>query len=253
MEEKSRNRFAILIALILTAAVIYSFAGNLFYENPSVGLAADNGAADHDNEPAVPDQFGVRVEITPETVQNVIGSTLSRYRSYSRAVQIEYLSGGEVQGTLSAEVFVDEGKTRVDLTSLSGVEHTLISEDQAYRWYDNETDYAVIPAEEGLEDLAQRIPTYETVLQLPQKEITAASYETHGGVACIYVAAAVDEPDYVERYWVSVESGLLVSAETLKGEEVVYRMTAFEVESPLTAAEDCFTLPNGIVALQDEE
>ena len=49
------------------------------------------------------------------------------------------------------------------------------------------------------------------------------------------------------------ESGLLVSAETLKGEEVVYRMTAFEVESPLTAAEDYFTLPNGIVALQEQE
>ena len=149
MEEKSRNRFAVLIAVILTAAVIYSFAVNLFYETPSVGLAADSGGVDHDSESSVSGQFGIRVEITPETVQNVIGNTLSRYRSYSRTVQIEYLSGGAVQGTLSAEVFVDGGWTRVDLTAPSGVEHTLLGEDQCYRWYDNETDYVMLPAEEG--------------------------------------------------------------------------------------------------------
>ena len=39
MEEKSRTKFAILIAVILAAAVIYSFTFNLFEETPSVNLA----------------------------------------------------------------------------------------------------------------------------------------------------------------------------------------------------------------------
>jgi len=253
LEEKSRNRFAVLIAVILTAAVIYSFAVSLFNETPSVGLAPESGAVDHEDEPSVPDQFGVRVEITPETVQNVIRETLSRYRSYSRNILIEYLSGGKSQGTLSAEVFVDEGWTRVDLTSASGVEHTLIGEEKCYRWYDSETDYIELPLEEGMEDLTQRIPTYETVLELPERKITAAGYETRDGVTCIYVAAAMDDPDYTEHYWVSVESGLLVCAETAKGEEVVYRMTAYEVESPLTGNEDLFSLPNRVMMHQTEE
>ena len=50
----------------------------------------------------------------------------------------------------------------------------------------------------------------------------------------------------------SVESGLLVSAETVKGDDVVYRMTAYQVESPLVGAEDRFTLPDGSVLHQAE-
>lgn len=253
LEEKSRNRFAILIAVILTAAVVYSFAVNLFYETPSVGLATDSGAVDPEDDPSVSGQFGVRVEITPDTVQNVIGNTISRYRSYSRTIQIEYLSEGRSQGALSAEVFVDGEWTRVDVTSPSGVEHTLIGEEECYRWYDGESDFVVLPAEEGLEDLTQRIPTYETVLELPRSKITAAGYETRGGVSCIYVAAQMDDPDYTERYWVSVESGLLVCAETVKGEDVVYRMTAYEVESPLTGEGDYFSLPNDVMMHRAEE
>ena len=252
MEEKSRNRFAVLIAVILTAAVIYSFAANLFYETPSVGLAA-SGVVDHNREPFTPDQFGIPVEITPETVQSVIENTLSRYRSYSRTIQIEYLSGDQATGTLIAAVYVDEGWIRVDLTTPSGVKHTLVGEDGCYRWYDSESDYVSLPPEEGLEDLAQRIPTYERVLDLPQKRITAAGYETRGGVACIYVEATMDEPNYSERYWVSVESGLLVCAETLEGETVVYRMTAYEVENPLTGNGDYFALPNSTVMHYMEE
>ena len=90
-------------------------------------------------------------------------------------------------------------------------------------------------------------------MQLPQKEITAAGYETHGGVTCIYVAASMDEPDYTEHYWVSVESGLLVCAETVKGDEVVYRMTAYEVESPLTDTGNIFSLPGDVMMHRAEE
>lgn len=248
MEERSRTKFAVLIALILVAAVVYSFTVNLFGNTPSVSLAnVDSPSGPGGTEDPDPEGMAVQVEVTPQTVQDIIGKTLSRYRSYSRTVQVDYLRGGEVIGSLSAAVTVDDGWTRVDLTSQSGVEHTIVGEDVRYRWYHNDTEYAQIPAGESSGDLAQHLPTYEDVLALDPKEITAATYESRGGVACIYVEVAEDELGYLERYWVSVESGLLVSAETVKGDEVVYRMTAYQVDSPLVNAGSSFTLPDGTV------
>ena len=48
------------------------------------------------------------------------------------------------------------------------------------------------------------------------------------------------------RYWVSVDTGLLVAAEKLSGKETVYRMwqTAIDLVPVFT---DEFTLPDGTV------
>ena len=45
-------------------------------------------------------------------------------------------------------------------------------------------------------------------------------------VRCIYVETAEDEWGYAQRYWVSVDTGLLVVAERLQKGETVYRMAA---------------------------
>ena len=55
-----------------------------------------------------------------------------------------------------------------------------------------------------------------------------------------------DEAGYVERYWVSVSSGLLAAAERECDGAVVYRMAALTVSYDGVDAED-FTLPNGTV------
>ena len=54
---------------------------------------------------------------------------------------------------------------------------------------------------------------------------------------------------YGERYWISVDSGLLVCAETRLEDQLVYRMTAYGVERPLPAEAD-FQLPDGTVLHQ---
>ena len=52
-------------------------------------------------------------------------------------------------------------------------------------------------------------------------------------------------PPLVYQYWVSVDSGLLVSAETLEEGTVVYRMTAYApVQSPCPTDAQ-FQLPDG--------
>lgn len=61
---------------------------------------------------------------------------------------------------------------------------------------------------------------------------------------------AADEAGYSTRYWVSVENGLLVQAERLLGETVVYRMTSLYVDQTEYDASR-FTLPDGTVLLDD--
>ncbi|MFR4559848.1 MAG: hypothetical protein ACLT5P_00590 [Flavonifractor plautii] len=111
------------------------------------------------------------------------------------------------------------------------------------------------PADGHSADLeGQRIPTYEDVLEMEQDAIAAAGYEEKGGLACIYVETGEDALGYVEKYWVSVDSGLLVCAEQWKGEELTYRMTSYAVSTDRTLfGLTEFALPDGTVLHTVEE
>ena len=103
------------------------------------------------------------------------------------------------------------------------------------------------PADERSADLeGQRIPTYEDVLSLDTADIAAAGYEERGGLACVWAQTAPDALGYVETYWVAVDSGLLVSAETTLDGTLTYRMTAYGMERPAPAG-TAFALPDGTV------
>lgn len=247
MGEKSRIKFIVIIALILAAAIVYSFSVSHFQGTPDVSLAEPEASPNtRPGEQALPEDT-VLVEVTPDTVQSVI-RTLDRYSSYRRMVTAEYLSGGETIGVLTAVVEVDGGWTRCDVMEQGGrAEHTIVGNDMRWLWYDESQDYAELPAGKEAPDLAQRLPTYENVLALDQDDITAAGYELRGDLPCVYVEVFQSELQYRERYWVSVESGLLVAAETIKEGETVYRMNSYQVESPLSDARDSFTLPDGTV------
>lgn len=190
------------------------------------------------------------ITITPETVRPAI-STLARPAAYSRSQTVEiFWSGGSGQ-TLS-QIYVSGGRTRLD-TQLAdgGVRHMLLEagpdgEGRAGVWYDSETTWRLLQAPFLTADAAGRMPTYETVLDLPVERIAAADYREDQGVRCVYVETAADSAGYVDRYWVSVESGLLHMAERLLGGDVVYRFTA---GAPEIAAqeESLFLLPGGAV------
>lgn len=250
MAERSRIKFIVLIALILAAAIVYSFSVGHFQDTPEVGFARPEPS--QSPGPGGQDLPGdtVQVEVTPDTVQSVI-RTLDRYTSYRRSVSVEYLSGGTVLSALTAEVAVDGGWTRCDVTGPDGrTEHTIVGDEKRWIWYGDGPDYAELSAQEDAPDLAQRLPTYEDVLELDRSDISAAGYEFREGLPCVYVEVVQPELEYQERFWVSVESGLLVASETVKGEELVYRMSSYQVENPLSQAGESFTLPDGAVLYQ---
>lgn len=191
-----------------------------------------------------------RVEVTPETVQRVI-ERLARPDNYSRTLTIERRwSGGS--GLTSAAVFAAGGWTRVDVAEDGGeARHVITGDGKSWIWYSSDervfTGAAALSADEE-----QSIPTYEEVLSLDTERIAVADYRTFGEVNCIYVETAPDALGYADRYWVSVESGLLVAAEREHGNALIYRMMGLEADIG-GADEQDFCLPDGEVLFRPAE
>lgn len=187
------------------------------------------------------------VSITPETVRSAIGA-LSRPTAYSRSQLVEtFWSGGG--GQSASRIHVSGARTRLD-TALpdGGTRHMLVEtvsgQTLAGVWYDDETDWIKLRSQDLTADQAGRMLTYEAVRDLPPESIALADYRKAYGENCIYVETKPDEAGYLDRYWVSVDSGLLIGAERLWGENVVYRFSATElVISP--QEDSLFLLPDG--------
>lgn len=230
---------------LIVGAIVASFGRVLFAaKTPEVILpSASAGPGDLSGSGSQLQDYQ-RVEVTPQTVQSVV-ATLARPASFFRELTVETFWAGGNSST-QVQVWTDGGWSHSIQALPSGaVRHDLTSEETHYYWYDGSQQYKSAPADEKSSDLAQHIPTYETVLELESEEITAAGYESRGDMPCILVE--VQHADLLQRFWVSVNSGLLVSAETEDGGQLVYRMTAYTpVQSPCPA-DGSFALPDGEV------
>ncbi|HWS42228.1 MAG TPA: hypothetical protein VN421_03995 [Pseudoflavonifractor sp.] len=251
MEGKNRTIFVVLIAIVIVVAVFFSFGLNLFMtDTPDVYLPDVTDSPGEEPGPggtADPDRY-TRVDVTPETVQDVIRTMVPlQPKSFHRTVTVQTALGDGTMGTTENSVWVDFGWTMVESLWQSGVtEHTIVGEGHVYRWFSGDWTYKDWDGEERDANMAQRIPTYEDVLDLDRDLITATGYENKNGLPCVYVEVAENELGNRERYWVSVETGLLVAAETRKGEETLLLMSSGTVESPVQQGRS-FALPDGTV------
>lgn len=246
MEQKNRKFIVIAIVALIAVAMAASFGRSLFALNtPRVVLPSSSAEGPDSSGSGSQTELYQRVEVTPQTVVGVV-ATLARPDSYYRELTVESF-WTEGSSSTQVQVWADGLWSHVQQTLPSGViRHDLTDGETLYYWYEGFRTYQTAPADDRSSDLAQHIPTYETVLELDAGDITDAGYETRGGLPCIYVA--VRSPSgLLLRYWVSVDSGLLVSAETEEDGQVVYRMTAYSpVQSPCPTG-DSFTLPDGVV------
>ena len=239
-----RNLLAILIAAVMAVALFSAFSINFFHKTPAVILPT-LAPASAGTEPG-PEGDGAyqRVEVTPETVRQVV-ATLERPDSYARTVTVETLGSDGAFGAASAAVTVDGGWTRTELTLPDGrVCHSIVGGGKRYVWYGSERRWREYSADSRSADLSQRLPTYEDVVDAEEEDIESAWYDDAS--ACICVAVKVPELGYVEQYWVSVETGLLVRSESSKDGQVFYRMSGYTVETPATPGLN-FSLPDGTV------
>ena len=185
-----------------------------------------------------------RVEITPETVQAAV-ATLQRPEIYTRVLAIERSWGGS-KAVSQVMVSVSGQQTRVDTVDADGqVRHAVTDGSKTAVWYNDERNYFLGAAGDITGDQEQNIPTYEDLLELDASRIAAADFREFSGESCIYAETAPDEFGVVERYWVSVSTGLLAGAERLADGETFYRMAAQQTSTEQIPAETVFRLPDG--------
>lgn len=234
--------------IILTVLVVIVMLGSTLHRTSYITLPASEASHGQTiGDPNTGSDVLTVVEVTPETVQYAI-ATLARPEAYRRTITIEqFWNGGS--GTYEIAVTVSGRWIRTDRTMPDGrVRHTITDDETTYIWYNSEETVYTASAGDISADNEQSIPTYEDILELPGEEITAADYRAITGLNCIYVETAETAEGYALRYWVSVDTGLLVAAEKLLDGEPIYRMGAPAVDRSVpTEAE--FTLPDGTVLL----
>ena len=235
------------IVILVVLVVLLMLMSNLRRSTRVVLPDTSTAAGDSTELPAGENELTV-VEVTPETVQAAV-ATLHRPEAYSRSVTVEYLwSGGS--NTVEMTVSVSSVWSRTDRTLPDGqVRRTVTNGETTYIWYNDEAALFSGPAGDISPDMEQTIPTYEDVLALAPERIAQADYRMVSDVRCIYVETAEDDWGYTQRYWVSVDTGLLVVAERLQDGETVYRMAALDVDQTVPGPET-FTLPDGTVLIE---
>ena len=247
MEKRKLSRVAMGFIILVVLVIVLMFSNSL-RRTARITLPSSDSAAGGSGgaDIAGGDSLTV-VAVTPETVQTAI-ATLERPEQYSRVIRVEqFWSGGS--GSFETTVTVSGRWTRTDRTLSDGqVRHTITDGETTYIWYNSESTVYSGPAGEITPDDEQAIPTYETILELPVEDIAAADYRSVSDVNCIYVETVEDPDGYTQRYWVGVETGLLVASERLLEGETIYRMASLTVDLSVPSA-DRFILPDGTVLL----
>lgn len=231
--------FALLGTLILL--IVLLFAQGTARHNGGITLPDPDTLLSPDLSQPGEEQLAL-VEIRPDTVQRAVAS-MGRVQAYTMTIRVETLwSGGSGAADLTA--YVRDGLTRVDTLQLDGaVRHTLTDGETTYVWYDSETRYDAYAAGETEADRALRVPTYEDLTALDPESILEANYQNLRDLFyCIYAEAR--EGDYLARYWIDVESGLLIAAQRVFEGEPVYQMTVQALDTT-PPEENLFRLPDG--------
>jgi len=247
LNHNNRIRFAVLIAIILVTAVFGSFGFSLLSaQPPHITLPSLLPDGSSENVSLSTEDRATRVDVTTKTVQSVIAS-LDRASSYYRQMSVQTnWPGGS--GIVTVYTWVDDEYTYVRSVPSSGSTRFFLStKDTVYYWYGGSSTWLTAPVNSLSADLTQRIPTYEDVLALDPEAISDAGYGAYEDYPCIYVETHLDDLGYLERYWIGVDSGLLIAAQTVKEGEVVYSVTATSPILTPCPTDAVFTLPDGTV------
>jgi len=196
---------------------------------PDGGADSNSGAGEHLTV----------ARVTPETVLEVLRE-LKRADSYARELMVETIwADGSAAETLA--VWASGSALRVE----SGGRNLLLADGKLWLWY-NDDDRVLYREQDARAqaDRYQRMLTYEELLS-GEHDIEAADYVDLGGEPCIFVAYRDGGAfGYRNELYISVESGLLLSAETFDGDKCVYRMSSGPVDLS-TPDEEILSPPNG--------
>lgn len=186
-------------------------------------------------------QPGGALEVTVDTVQTALRA-LSAKSDYNHSYTVTtYWQDGSSSEEVS--VFEKDGSVRISRSAGETVKNTLITDGRVYVWYDDDSSKVFETEARSFSDVdaVAGLITYEELLSLPPENIYDAKYVTENNISCIYVKYS-GAHDYTYELYVSVDSGILVTAAVYDGDNVVYTMaTGFISISP--ASDDLFVPP----------
>lgn len=182
------------------------------------------------------------LDVTAETVCSAL-KILNRTENYSRTYTVKTLwEGGESEESIS--VWQKGDKVRMTISGKNKTKNLLILGDELYIWYDNSVGFLKTTLDkEGYSsaDSFARLITYEELFDTAPEDITDAGYVDKLNQPCIF-AEYISDGDYVNRIYVSVDTGLLVASEKLKNGKEVITMATTSTEL-ITPADSVFAVP----------
>lgn len=225
---KLAGRLLLLLVILLSAALLVFIVLRHYgaaAETASVVLPAPPEEEAEGNVGAAPSALPQAADVTPETVWAVL-QTLSPVRNYSRAVIVDtFWEAGSGTELLLVWARGDSLRLRSDGEG----KNLLATAEGLWVWYDDAPEVFSAPAADRELGRYQRILSWETLVT-EDAEIAAAAYTEFEGERCIYAAVRSGAFDYVTEVYVSLESGLLVAADSYEGEKCVYRMRSGSLE-----------------------
>lgn len=227
---------ALFIALIIAIVAIRVWGGSV--DTPSIVIPSPSPEAG-DSELG---GSANRLEVSPETVRELL-QHVDRSDVYSRGYQLfTYWDGGEAEARVN--VWQKGELFRVKHNQNNVIKNILISGSDVHYWYEgSKSVYSASLSDTGddvLDDYA-RLITLEELMSLPDEDILRAGYDERDGESCIYVEYESDG-NRVYRLYVSVNNGLLISAEVLENDSLIYLLRSVITESSIPS-DDIFLLP----------
>jgi hypothetical protein len=235
---------AVLLAAVLLGSVWFTyFTGRPDgWELPPL-LNPDPPAGEPTAEPGPGSLSHTPLVVDARNIQMLLTQTVKRPGAYSQTIHCTYYwPGGE-------ETFTHYWSRRGELTRVetrqegADVLNLIKTPLTSYIWIGNSMPYNEISPEGADAEHLARIPTWETVLNLPLDNILFAETVFFPGESCLRVLT--DEAVYLGEYIVSMETGLLVSASfTGKDGALAFSCAA---NAPVLAApaDERFQLPDG--------
>lgn len=150
------------------------------------------------------------VQVTASNVQRVIAS-LSRAESYTATI-VSRLYYGETSGTVTCRQTVKNGAYRTDYLDAEGtIAYTeLLWNGSYYTWRNGADTYSQGNQGAFTTDQSAMLPTYETVCDLPEEQITGGALVQEGDELLLTVDT--QNGNQIGVYKVSARTGLLRSA-----------------------------------------
>lgn len=250
-KKKSLKTAAVVgIAALAVLSILLAVFINSVEKNRHETITLPDASTEPSTAPQQPDtalEEDVFVQISAENVQSVL-SELARPSDYHQVLTLTTYSG-EAAREQQAELWVSGAHMLIRLSDEYAVQSYLTDGEMLYLWYGDADDVTALPlnADTGRDDLTG-VPTYESLLALPQEQIRDAqflSFSEQNDLQCVFVECA--QNDVQTLYWIALDSGLLYRYSALSDGQPFYTVQQTQLEL-LTADDEVF---DSIFALPD--